>query len=133
MVRRFTVRDSREEYVCGMEDSLRREPNPITQLTGVGLAIAAAAVAAVLILGLTPMSATTTTPFFDTSLTSSYECGTVFRAGPDKGAEGVCADRHRDRWTLLLVVGVPGVVLGLGIAWASVIEEEWTIQDDENE
>ncbi len=106
-----------------MDDSFRTrwsrgEPKPpiqITRLTGVGLAIIAAAVAAVLVLGLSSVRGQ-----FPTGDAYTRSCGSVFI--PDDDALRIrnlnCRESLDSRRDFLLAVGIPSLVLGLGVAWA---------------
>ena len=120
-----------------MDDSLGRrdEPKPpiqITRLTGVGLAITAAVVAAVLVLGLSGVRGQGE---IIGSGAYTRSCGSVFI--PDDSALRIrnlnCRESLDSRRDFLLAVGIPSLVLGIGVALAGVIDEEWTIRDDADE
>lgn len=84
------------------------EPTPIAKL---GFAIALAAFVVVIALGFSRQTVSPTTPSTGNSPTATVACGSVF--SPE--VEPLCDSTHSSRKNLMLAVGIPGVVLGLGI------------------
>lgn len=96
-----------------MARRVRREPPTPTPIAKVGLAIAVAAFAAILALGFSlqtvEQGATTG------GEPSTVACGSVF--SPQD--EPLCDETRSNRRNLMLLVGVPGVVVGLGMVIGS--------------
>lgn len=84
------------------------EPTPVAKL---GFAIAFAAFAVVIALGFSRQTGSPTTPPTGDSPTATVACGSVF--SPE--VEPLCDSNRSSRKSLMLAVGIPGVVLGLGI------------------
>jgi len=84
------------------------EPTPIAKF---GFAIAVAAFAVVIALGFSQQTVSPTTPPTGDSLNATVACGSVF--SPE--VEPLCDSTRSSRKNLMLAVGIPGVVLGLGI------------------
>ncbi len=84
------------------------EPTPIAKL---GFAIAFAALVVVIALGFSRQTVSQTSTATGDSLTATVACGSVF--SPE--VEPLCDSTRSSRKNLMLAVGIPGVVLGLGI------------------
>ena len=112
-------------------DELILSTGHMTRMTGVGLAIIAAAFSAVLVLGLSSVRGQGGLPGGGAFTRS---CGSVFI--PNDSAQRIsnlnCREALDSRRILLLAVGIPSLVLGLGVALAGVIDEERT-RDDADE
>ncbi|MEE8498596.1 MAG: hypothetical protein V3S62_08675 [Acidimicrobiia bacterium] len=88
------------------------EPTPVAKL---GFAIALAAFVVVIALGFSRQTVSPTTPPTGDSPTAAVACGSVF--SPE--VEPLCDSTRSSRKNLMLAVGIPGVVLGLGIVVAA--------------
>jgi len=84
------------------------EPTPIAKL---GFAIAFAAFVVVIALGFSRQTVSPTTPPTGDSPPATVACGSVF--SPE--VEPLCDSTLSNRKNLMLAVGIPGVLLGLGI------------------
>jgi hypothetical protein len=84
------------------------EPTPVAKL---GFAIAFAALVVVIALGFSRQTVSPTTPPTGDLPTATVACGSVF--SPE--VEPLCDSTRSSRKNLMLAVGIPGVVLGLGI------------------
>ncbi len=84
------------------------EPTPVAKL---GFAIAFAAFVVVIALGFSHQTVSPTTPPTGDSPTATVACGSVF--SPE--VEPLCDSTRSSRKNFMLAVGIPGVVLGLGI------------------
>ncbi len=97
----------------------------MSRLTGVGLAIVAAAIAAMLILGATSVGRRSSSFGGGDHLGAfgfvSYECGSVFIREIPRDQQ--CDEDIADRRNILMFVGIPGVVGGLVIAAAGIREK----------
>ncbi len=87
------------------------EPTPVAKL---GFAIAFAAFVVVTALGFSRQTVSPTTPPTGDSPIATVACGSVF--SPE--IEPLCDSTRSSRKNLMLAVGIPGVVLGLGIVVA---------------
>ncbi len=87
------------------------EPTPIAKL---GFAIAVAAFAVVIALGFSQQTVSSTTSPTGDLPTATVACGSVF--SPE--VEPLCDSTRSSRKNLMLAVGIPGVILGLGIVVA---------------
>lgn len=83
----------------------RSRPTPVAH---VGLAIAVAAFGMILALGFSGVTVPNPTP---DAPSATAGCGSVF--GPEE--EALCDEVLADRKNLILAIGIPGVVIGLGI------------------
>jgi len=83
----------------------------------VGLSICAAVIALVLVLGF----ATLTVPGRYAGI---LDCGSVLAKAESLSVLGDCDDAYNSRTTLMLAIGVPGLILGLGTVVAGRSEDD---------
>ena len=92
------------------------EPTPVAKL---GFAIAFAALVVVIALGFSRQTVSSTTSPTGDLPTATVACGSVF--SPE--VEPLCDSTRSSRKNLMLAVGIPGVILGLGIVVAGSREK----------